>query len=142
MCTAFIVRKSLILIILKCTVHVLPFFLFVQGDFLEVEKFLEKGVFDHIVSWLTVLHFNNRLQLFRASYNLLKPGGHFYVADLCRTESTNGLTVKERQKLREEVYCYDLGTSSQLIAESESVGFRLKETIYKTDEWKKYVIDR
>ena len=115
---------------------------FVQGDFLEVEKFLEKGVFDHIVSWLTVLHFNNRLQLFRASYNLLKPGGHFYVADLCRTESTNGLTVKERQELREEVYCHDLGTSSQLIAEMESVGFRLKETIDKTDEWKKHVIDR
>ena len=48
---------------------------------------------------------------------------------------------RERQELREGLYCHDLGTSSQLIAELESVGFRLKETIDKTDEWKRYVID-
>ena len=70
------------------------------GDFLEVEKYLTKGAYDAIVSWLTVLHFTNRLSLFQSCYDLLRPGGTMYIADLCAVST---LSVRERQDMRSEV---------------------------------------
>jgi sterol 24-C-methyltransferase/phosphoethanolamine N-methyltransferase len=109
------------------------------GDFLEVERYLNKGEYDAIVSWLTVLHFTNRFGLFQSCYDLLCPGGTMYVCDLC---AVRDLSVRERQDMRSEVYCNDLASSSLLVREMESVGFRLREVKEKTEEWKEIVVRR
>ena len=109
------------------------------GDFLEVERFLNKNEYDCVVSWLTVLHFNDRISSFRSMYDLLKPGGICYVADLC---SVNPLTVQERKDLRSEVYCHELVSSDHLVCEMEKVGFRKTNVCDKTKEWKDMVVHR
>ncbi len=106
------------------------------GDFLEVGKFLAPGNHDAIVSWLTVLHFADRVACFSRCYNLLKPGGSMFIADLCAVGS---LSVKERHDMRNEVYCHHLATSDVLVTELESVGFRVTERIDKTSAWRDIV---
>jgi len=109
------------------------------GDFMEVERFLTKNNYDSIVSWLTVLHFTDRVRSFSACYNLLKPGGTMYVADLC---AVGALSVKERKDLRNELYCPQLSSSDNLVRELESVGFRTLSVTLKTEEWSGMVAER
>eukprot|EP01147_Barroeca_monosierra_P007994 gene7994-10055_t len=52
-----------------------------SGDFMVLAQHLQRGGYDAIVSWLTVLHFSDRLQLFKQCYELLRPGGFFFAAD-------------------------------------------------------------
>ncbi len=82
----------------------------VGSDFMKISLHLQKAGYDAIVSWLTVLHFENRVQLFKQCYEvgldgdgivlgvtqspqqLLRPGGVFYAADFV----ANGpLTARE-----------------------------------------------
>lgn len=51
------------------------------GDFLQLAQHLQHSAYDCIVSWLTVLHIADRVQLFKRCYNLLRPGGVFFAAD-------------------------------------------------------------
>ena len=103
------------------------------GDFMEVEKFLQRQSYSAIVSWLTVLHFSDRRALFRSSYELLQPGGVFYMADLCRCG--NNLSVQERHLLREEVYCQSLSSVDELVAELEAAGFRISYRDVRSNAW-------
>ena len=61
------------------------------------------------------------------------------MADLCRVSP---LTVKERNDMRNELYCYELASSEELVLELESVGFRTTYVESKTAEWTQMVIDR
>ena len=109
------------------------------GDFLEVEKFLQRQSYSTIVSWLTVLHFPDRRALFQSSYELLQPGGIFYMADLCRCDN---LSVRERRLLREEVYCQRLSSLDELVTELENVGFRVSYQDLRGDHWATLTKDR
>lgn len=40
------------------------------GDFMKISQHLQKAGYDAIVSWLTVLHFENRAKLFRQCYEV------------------------------------------------------------------------
>ena len=102
------------------------------GDFMEVERFLQRQSYSAIVSWLTVLHFSDRQALFRSSYDLLQPGGIFYMADLCRI---GNLSVSERKILREEVYCLSLSNLAELSSLLEGVGFRVSYQNIRSDQW-------
>ena len=103
------------------------------GDFMEVEKFLQRHSYSAVVSWLTVLHFSDRRALFRSSYNLLQPGGVFFMADLCRC--SNNLSVRERKLLREEVYCQSLSSVDELVTELEAFGFRVSYCDLRSAAW-------
>ena len=54
----------------------------VCGDFAKIAQHRARGAYDVIVSWLTVLHFTERVLVFRQCYELLRPGGVMYVADM------------------------------------------------------------
>jgi cyclopropane fatty-acyl-phospholipid synthase-like methyltransferase len=102
------------------------------GDFKQVSKFLAPASFNAVVSWLTVLHFEDRMALFKQCYTLLQPGGTFYAADFF---ARNPLPVLEKQILRDEVYCYNLPSLAQYKEELEAAGFEIVVADDCTTEW-------
>jgi hypothetical protein len=48
---------------------------------LQVGPHLHPNVYDAVVSWLTVLHIDERPKLFKIAYSLLRPGGVWFAAD-------------------------------------------------------------
>lgn len=103
------------------------------GDFNQVANVLAPGSYHNIVSWLTVLHFDRRTDLFEKCYKLLRPGGTFYAADFF---ARNRLTVLEKQILRDEVYCHTLPSLETYTKQLESAGFEVAEIDDRTNEWK------
>ena len=110
------------------------------GDFLQLGKHLSKSNYDAIVSWLTVLHFQNRDNLFRLSIDLLRPGGKFYAQDFVASEE--GLNVRERTLLSEEVYCNGLVSENQYKDILHRCGFRNIVVEDVTADWKQYTANR
>lgn len=74
----------------------------IAGDFLQVGQYLQKGSFDSIVSWLTVLHIQNREKLYQIAFDLLKPGGVYYAEDFIKRSV---FTTQEMLTLQTEVAC-------------------------------------
>lgn len=119
---------------LKSSVH------HVCGDFLELSRHFQLSSYDAIVSWLTVLHFETKLPLFKSCYALLRPGGKMFVADFFECGK---LTEAEWTTLKEEVSCKDLFTSlQQYKACLETVGFKVTVADDATGEWKAFTSDR
>ena len=63
------------------------------------------------VTWMNPWINIGAVHVQQSCYNLLKPGGRMYVADLCRVSP---LTVKERHDMRNELYCYELASNEEL----------------------------
>jgi len=119
---------------LKSSVH------HVCGDFLEMSRHFQLSSYDAIVSWLTVLHFDDKLQLFKSCYALLRPGGKMFIADFFECGK---LTESEWTTLKEEVSCKSLFTSlQQYKACLEGVGFKVTVADDATGEWKAFTSDR
>ena len=77
--------------------------------------------YDAIVSWLTILHFQNQDAVFNLAMNLLRPGGKFYAQDFATDE--RGLNVRERTLLSKEVFCNGLLSKDQYKNALHSCGF-------------------
>eukprot|EP00045_Choanoeca_perplexa_P008267 m.76298 g.76298 ORF g.76298 m.76298 type:complete len:585 (-) comp14423_c0_seq1:139-1893(-) len=106
------------------------------GDFAQVAQHLHRGGYDHIVSWLTVLHFDQRSQLFRECYELLRPGGLFFAADFV---ALSLLQPAEKQILEQEVGCRSLaGSVEEYKHELELVGFKVEQCEDKSADWAAY----
>ena len=52
----------------------------IHGNFMSISAHLQLSAYDGIMSWLTMLHFDDRPMLFRRCYELLRPGGVLFVA--------------------------------------------------------------
>ncbi|CAF1690561.1 unnamed protein product, partial [Adineta ricciae] len=52
----------------------------IAGDFLNVAQHLQENFYETIFSWITILHFNenDRIQLMKQSFRLLKVNGYFF----------------------------------------------------------------
>lgn len=110
------------------------------GDFAQIAEHLQSGGFDYIVSWLTILHFSDRVGVFKMAHSLLRPGGVFYSADLVQH---GHLSDAEWKLLREEVACPSLAASSSVYcAELASVGFKVTQCIDETASWGDYTRSR
>ena len=105
------------------------------GDFMSLSRFLQPSTFTTIVSWLTVLHINDRRGLFRKCFSLLKPGGVFYAADFYALAR---LTVSERSDLRTEVFCDYVPSKEAYISDLEEVGFACERFDDKSEEWTEF----
>ena len=110
------------------------------GDFLQLGEYLSKSKYDAIVSWLTILHFQNQDALFNMSKNLLRPGGKFYAQDFVTNEE--GLNVRERTLLSEEVFCNGLLSREQYRNTLHNAGFRNINIEDVTDDWTQYTLKR
>ncbi|CAF2943746.1 unnamed protein product [Rotaria sp. Silwood2] len=58
----------------------------IAGNFLNVAEHLQENFYYGILSWITILHFNQneRIRLIDQSYRLLKENGFFYLEDFIR----------------------------------------------------------
>eukprot|EP00043_Microstomoeca_roanoka_P006354 m.62229 g.62229 ORF g.62229 m.62229 type:complete len:582 (+) comp13381_c0_seq5:173-1918(+) len=110
------------------------------GDFMTLSHHLQRNGYDAIVSWLTVLHFADRLTLFKSCYELLRPGGFFFAADFFALQA---LTKQEKQILNDEVGCQTLAASiDDYKHELELAGFKIVEISDTTEDWKSYTRGR
>eukprot|EP00052_Salpingoeca_macrocollata_P014618 m.115173 g.115173 ORF g.115173 m.115173 type:complete len:659 (-) comp19381_c0_seq4:28-2004(-) len=112
----------------------------VSGDFLQLAQHLQRGAYDHVVSWLTILHIADRLSVFRHSYDLLRPGGVFFSADFV---ALGHLTNDEWEILKTEVGCPSLAASQQTYnQELETAGFKIIKSTDVTEKWREYTKQR
>jgi hypothetical protein len=94
-----------------------------SGNFLSVGPHLHPNVYDSVVSWLTVLHIEERPKLFKTAYTLLRPGGVFFAADFFQLGK---LTADEWKVLKDDVSCSGLvGSVSEYKGELEAAGFKV-----------------
>ena len=110
------------------------------GDFLQLGQYLSMSKYDAIVSWLTILHFQNQDAVFNLSMNLLRPGGKFYAQDFVTDE--DGLNVRERTLLSKEVFCNGLLSKDQYKNALHSCGFRNIAIEDVTSDWAKFTMSR
>jgi len=112
-----------------------------NGNFLTVSQHLQGNSFHSIVSWLTLLHFdlNERIQLLKQSYRLIKPSGFFYFEDFYQR---NPLTNQQSQILEHDVFCQYLPSWNeyqQLITQEH---FQIISVDDLTQDWKDFTQQR
>lgn len=111
----------------------------VSGDFLQVGQYLQKQSFDSIVSWITVLHIQNREKLFQLSFDLLKPGGIFFAEDFFKISMFSN---NEILTLQQEVSCPYVPDLITYKGQLTKAGFEIIKIEDKTNDWKEFTKDR
>jgi cyclopropane fatty-acyl-phospholipid synthase-like methyltransferase/ABC-type nitrate/sulfonate/bicarbonate transport system substrate-binding protein len=113
----------------------------ITGNFLTVAQHLQENIYTAIVSWLTILHFNQeeRIRLFNHSYRLLKQNGFFYCEDFIRI---GNITNEESQILEHDVYCRYLPTLDQYKSTLQQQNFQIIKIVDLTNDWKIYTKQR
>jgi len=105
------------------------------GDFLKVGEYLGADSFDHIVSWLTVLHIKDRETLFKTSNKVLKKGGLFFAEDFYALKPLN---AREKHILEEEVFCPYVPSMEEYKKQITDQGFEIVECTDLTESWLEY----
>jgi sulfonate transport system substrate-binding protein len=109
------------------------------GDFIEVAKRLPHN-YDHIMSWLTVLHFSDRPALYKTCLDTLRPGGTYYAGDFVLRRTP---TAEETTLLRDRVGCPGLAASiAEYTVELQQAGFENVMCKDVTEDWTQFAIDR
>eukprot|EP00049_Salpingoeca_infusionum_P016156 m.326818 g.326818 ORF g.326818 m.326818 type:complete len:605 (-) comp16022_c1_seq18:6653-8467(-) len=110
------------------------------GDFTETATTIARASVNAVVSWLTILHFDDRVALFKQCYDLLAPGGYFFAADFYQRSP---LTKRERLVLETNVGCSTLAPSL-LDYQQELVraGFKIIRVEDTTDDFTTYTSQR
>lgn len=113
----------------------------ISGNFLNVSQHLQENFYSAIVSWITILHFNQqeRIKLFSQSYRLLKKNSFFYLEDFIQI---GNLTNEESQILEHDVFCQYLPTLDQYKQSLIDAQFDLIEIVDLTDDWKSFTKER
>lgn len=110
------------------------------GDFNTVASHLQTSSYDCVVSWLTLLHIEDRPSLFKHCQNLLRPGGIFYAGDFFEAGQ---LTGDEWKILREEVSCPSMFSSvSAYKTALVTAGLKVELADDVTPTWKEFVKSR
>jgi cyclopropane fatty-acyl-phospholipid synthase-like methyltransferase len=113
----------------------------ITGNFLNVGQHLQENYYSAIVSWLTILHFNQqeRNKLFSLSYRLLKINSFFYCEDFIQI---GNLTNEESQILEHDVYCRYLPTLDQYKQNIIEHQFHIIKIEDLTNDWKIFTKER
>lgn len=109
------------------------------GDFLEVGQYLKENFYDSIVSWLTILHIQNREKLFESAFHLLKPGGILYAEDFYKLHL---FTPQEIQTLQYEVSCPYVPDLNTYKNQLRKAGFEVVSAEDLTESWKEFTANR
>ena len=110
------------------------------GDFLQLGQYLSMSKYDAIVSWLTILHFQNQDAVFNLAMNLLRPGGKFYAQDFATDE--RGLNVRERTLLSKKSFATGCYPKISTYIVLHSCGFRNIAIEDVTSDWAKFTMSR
>lgn len=112
---------------------------FVTGDFLH--KFQTKDPslligFDHMISFLVILHVADRPALLQAASDSLKPGGTFLIEDFALVG--DHFTPAEVTNLKSVVSAHTVTSNATYIAELEAAGFTDIEVDDLSEPWRKW----
>ncbi|OHE99654.1 methyltransferase domain-containing protein [Colletotrichum orchidophilum] len=111
----------------------------INGNFLELDSGKVGAPFDHIVSFLCILHIPDREALFKKANGVLKPGGKMYIEDFFARTPLDAKTLKV---LRSSVSCPDLPDKEHYIAELEKAGFEVTSWVDMSTIWTDFVHER
>eukprot|EP01126_Amoeba_proteus_P026456 TRINITY_DN2619_c0_g1_i2.p1 TRINITY_DN2619_c0_g1~~TRINITY_DN2619_c0_g1_i2.p1 ORF type:complete len:450 (+),score=74.70 TRINITY_DN2619_c0_g1_i2:444-1793(+) len=111
----------------------------IGGDFLKVGPHLCSDGYDAIVSWLTILHIQNREKLFHLCYRNLKPGGYFFAEDFFKISK---FTSEELSLLQEEVACPYVPDMNSYKNQLRKAGFECIQVTDLTSDWRDFTRDR
>lgn len=113
----------------------------ISGNFLKVSQHLQENFYSAIVSWITILHFNQqeRIKLYSQSYRLLKDKSFFYLEDFIQI---GNLTNEESQILEHDVFCQYLPRLDEYKQSLIDAHFHLVEIVDLTDDWKRFTRER
>ncbi|CAF0950104.1 unnamed protein product [Adineta steineri] len=113
----------------------------IAGDFLNVAQHLQQNYYKAIVSWITILHFQelDRIRLMKQSFNLLEDNGYFYCEDFIRI---GNLTNEESQILEHDVFCRYLPTLDEYKQHLIQAQFQIIKTVDLTQQWKDFTKQR
>ena len=100
---------------------------------------LDEESFDAIVSWLVILHIDNKQEVFDRAASLCKKGGYLYIEDFF---IKNPLTAEEIVSLKKDVYCATLLTKDDYIRAVAQAGFEIISFVDLTDSWIDFVTKR
>ncbi len=95
--------------------------------------------FDSLISFLVFLHIPDRMDLFGACLNALKPGGRIYIEDLTRNAEPS---EAEWEDLRGKIMCPYLPTHEDYVSQLREAGF---ENIHAQDmsaSWTAFTAER
>ena len=109
----------------------------VCGDFLDQNWHGKK--FDAIVSWLTLYHIFEHKILLKKCFDILNPGGFFYVEDLI---SLRTFTDDELSELLIEIYGNHFSDYHTYKSDIEKTGFNLIACHDMSFEWAKFTRNR
>ena len=120
---------------------------FIQGDFLTVD--LGGAKFDGAFSVLVILHIPlaQRLELFKRTLEMLKPGGKLYIEDfVLQGEGKDSFTEDEQASMKNDIYIPDgnLPTIDEYSETLKAAGFAA-DSIKITDctaTWTDFVVAR
>jgi len=113
----------------------------ITGNFLTVAQHFQENIYTAIVSWITILHFNQeeRIRLINHCYRLLKPNGYFYCEDFIRI---GNITNEESQILEHDVYCRYLPTLDEYKSTLIQLNFQIIKIVDLTNDWKSFTKER
>ncbi|CAF1404384.1 unnamed protein product [Adineta ricciae] len=113
----------------------------IAGDFLNVAQHLQENFYETIFSWITILHFNenDRIQLLKQSFRLLKVNGYFFCEDFIRI---GHLTNEESQILEHDVFCKYLPTIDEYQQHLIQSGFQIIQIVDLSEDWRNFTKER
>ncbi len=110
---------------------------FISCDLEEVG--LAKESLDAIMSWLVILHIDEKQKLFDRCASLSKKGGYLYVEDFFMK---NDFNPDEKESLKNDVYCSTLETRDDYVKTLERAGYEVLAFDVLTDSWTDFVTKR
>ena len=100
---------------------------------------LGKESFDAIVSWLVILHIDEKKQLFDRAASLCKKGGFLYIEDFFMKSE---FSSDEKTSLKKDVFCATLQTKDDYLKTVTQAGFEVVSFDDLTDSWTDFVTKR
>jgi len=109
------------------------------GDIMRVAQHLGANSYDAIVSWLTVLHIQERHKFLEICLKLLKPGGIFYADDFCKLHE---FSQEEEKFMANDVYVQACPTVPEYKRHLQQAGFQVLEVADLTASWTEFTAHR
>ncbi len=106
----------------------------VRGDILDFER--PEGSFDAVMSWLALYHVKYRPLLLERCWQLLRPGGRFYVEDLT---ARRDIDEAHLQELERDLYAITLRRIDQYQKDLEDAGFIVETCQSLSSNWAEFV---
>lgn len=109
------------------------------ANFLSAHQHLRLNSYTAIVSWLTVLHIQEKDKLFGGCRDILAPGGIFYAEDWY---TRSAFTTAEQTVLNDDIYCTNLPTEEAYCQALTRSGLEVIKFEDLTDDWTAYSAER